>query len=495
MASTGKKGKKSKGTVISLQSFLSNGSDAPVGTTQVSKKVRNYDGDDSDDGGSSLPLVLQLPTAPRANRIFEDDSIPHKPPFLAYITNLPFDANEEDIYDFFGEESIVSLRLPREDGETGRVRGFGYVEFDTRDDLIHVLSLPDPSIKGRRIRIDLSNENEQQNNRQRTNRRGYDGFSNASENRDSTNWRRDNQESSANDRGYNRERRRDNSPENITPGSWRTGGRPVLGDASPQRGSYGGDRYRDSKSRNYDTDRDRGRGRRGAAEEDTTQERPKLNLKPRTLPLPEIHTINVDSEVKESIETNSEDVENPPIKKSSGVDPAKVFGAAKPVDTASRELEIEERLAQSRRDEKLKLEQENKLRESSINEKLAEVQLEKPDKDTANTAISWRSRDEPLSNDKDDSGKYSPNRRGYSRRNNEDRRKDNRDFNREGKNHEKNERFKEKLSQHRDGTQKDENKPKRDTKPDRPMPKLQDQSEPVLQTSNKYSGLDTETSD
>lgn len=495
MSSSGKKGKKSKGTVISLQSFLSNGNDTPAGTTQVAKKVRNYDGDDSDDG-SSVPLVLQLPNAPRANRIFEDDSIPHKPPFLAYITNLPFDANEEDIYNFFGEEAVVSLRLPREDGETGRVRGFGYVEFETRDDLIHALSLPDPSIKGRRIRIDLSNENEQQNNRQRPNRRGYDGFSNTGENRDSTNWRRDNQDSNTNDRGYNRERRRDNSSENITPGSWRTGNRPILSDASPHRGNYGGDRYRDNRSRNFDSDRDRGRGRRGATDEETEQERPKLNLKPRTLPLPEIHTIKLDSEEGENIETNTEGTEaDPPVKKSSGAPPEKVFGAAKPVDTASRELEIEERLAQSRREEKLKLEQENKLRESSTNEKMAEAQLEKPDKDTANTAISWRSRDEPPSNEKDDSGKYSPNRRGYPRRNNEDRRKETRDYQREGKNQEKNDRFKEKLSQHRDGTHKDESKAKRDTKPDRPMPKLQNVSEPVLQTSNKYSGLDIETSD
>lgn len=488
MASSGKKGKKSKGTVISLQSFLANGNDTPVGTTQVSKKVRNYDGDDSDDGGSSVSLVLQLPTAPRANRIFEDDSIPHNPPFLAYVTNLPFDANEEDIYDFFGEETIASLRLPREDGETGRVRGFGYVEFATRSDLINALTMPDPSIKGRRIRIDLSNESEQQSNRQRGNRRGYDGFGNNSENRDSTNWRRDSQEASYNDRGFNRDRRSDNSQDKSASGSWRTGSRP-MSDASPHRGNYGGDRYRDgnTRNRNYD-DRERSMGGGFRANEETAQERPKLNLKPRTLPLPEIQ-VKQETEVGNSTEESREGSENPPPKKISGVAPEKVFGAAKPVDTASRELEIEERLAQSRRDEKLRLEQEQKQRENKINEKLAEVQLDKPEKESANSAISWRNRDDGVSKPLEEGGRYSPKGREFPRKNNEERRRDNKDLNSENKNHEKTERVKDKQPQ-------SESKSKRDSRIDRPMPKLQqNQVEPVLQSSNKYSGLDEEASD
>ncbi|KAH8380476.1 hypothetical protein KR009_010916, partial [Drosophila setifemur] len=369
--SLGKKGKKNKGTVISLQSFLSN-ADTPAGTTQVSKKLRNLDGDDSDDGSSTLPSVYQLPTAPRANRIFDDNFIPHRAPFIAYINNLPFDANEDDLYEFFGSIHLISLRLPREDGENGRSRGFGYVELETRDDLIHVLSLPDPSIKGRRIRIELSNENDQQN---RQKNRRFDGFGNSGENRDSGNWRRDSQNNSGNfssytgnfDRGYNRDRKAmPEREESNTPGSWRTNTRPQSIDSSPTRRDDQSDKYRVGRERN--TERYERR-----EEPSNLEERPKLNLKPRTLPLPDIKQTDVEDE----------DIEEKVLPKQSGVPSVNVFGAAKPVDTAARELEIEERLAVARKQDKIR-------QEDDLCEKLEEVQMDKNDNESVNAAPSWR---------------------------------------------------------------------------------------------------------
>ncbi|EDW13897.2 eukaryotic translation initiation factor 4B3 [Drosophila mojavensis] len=464
MASAGKKGKKNKGTVISLQSFLSNG-DAPVGTTQVSKKVRNLDGDESDDGSHTLPLVYQLPTAPRANRIFDDDSIPHKPPFIAYINNLPFDASEDDIYDFFGNINLASLRLPREDGETGRSRGFGYVELESREDLINVLSLPDPSIKGRRIRIELSNENDQQN-RQKGNRR-FEGFGNSSENRDSGNWRRDSQNNGSSFGGYSgnydRSFNRDRKPitereENNTPGSWRTSTRQPSTDFSPPR------RDRDQPSDKYRPRSDIN------VREDTasSEERPKLNLKPRTLPMPEIVTKPDDEPVNE-IDTK---VNNKP----SGTPSVNVFGSAKPVDTATRELEIEERLAEARRQEKVRHDEE------VISEKLSEVQLDKNDSENANAGtISWRRTQEVSDDTKVSQG---------------ERRRDDQDYNKFNKQRDRNDRSentKAKNNQNHEGRIKEENKNKRE-------PRVQarntpQQGEPILQSSNKYSGLDDESSE
>ncbi|KAH8308626.1 hypothetical protein KR044_009064, partial [Drosophila immigrans] len=380
-AHLGKKGKKNKGTVISLQSFLSNG-DTPVGTTQVAKKVRNLDGDESDDG--SHAVIYQLPTAPRANRILDDDSIPHRPPFIAYINNLPFDASEDDIYEFFGSINLASLRLPREDGETGRSRGFGYVELENREDLIHVLSLPDPSIKGRRIRIELSNENDQQNRRQ-GNRR-FEGFGNSSENRDSGNWRRDSQNNGSGfggggysgnfDRGgFNRDRKPiSERDENNTPGSWRTNNRQPATDYSPPRRDHR-DRDRDQmtdkfRSRNYDYNE-------AVAD---SEERPKLNLKPRTLPLPEIVT-------KPDSNYEQENEDKPPPKGiGGGSSSVNVFGSAKPVDTATRELEIEERLAEARRQEKVRHDEED------VNDlKMFDMQIDKHDSENANAStVNWR---------------------------------------------------------------------------------------------------------
>lgn len=38
---------------------------------------------------------------------------------------------------------VKSIRLPREGGEGGRFKGFGYVEFETRSELIEALSKND----------------------------------------------------------------------------------------------------------------------------------------------------------------------------------------------------------------------------------------------------------------------------------------------------------------------------------------------------------------
>ncbi|XP_016946246.1 eukaryotic translation initiation factor 4B [Drosophila biarmipes] len=460
MASAGKKGKKNKGTVISLQSFLSN-SDAPVGTTQVSKKIRNFDGEDSDEGSGSLPLIYQLPTAPRANRIFDDNSIPHKAPFIAYINNLPFDANEDDLYEFFGGINLVSLRLPREDGENGRSRGFGYVELESREDLIQVLSLPDPSIKGRRIRIELSNENDQQN-RQKTNRR-FDGFGNSGENRDSGNWRRDSQNNGSSfgyssnfDRGFNRERKPlPDREEANTPGSWRTSARQQHIDSSPSRGDFDqvSEKYRDV----------RGRIAERYSREDTAkfEERPKLNLKPRTLPLPDIKKI--DFEKIDVDETNSAT--------QSATSSINVFGSAKPVDTAARELAIEERLALAKK-------QDLSRQEEILSDKLGEVQMDKNDNESINAAASWRQsqdkKEDKTIKSQDEKHRGEVNHKLNNSRDQVGRR----------------EILKGKAYTNGESKIEEDCQFERDSREDRSLPKTICQYEPVVQSPNVYSGLD-----
>lgn len=53
---------------------------------------------------------MALPTAPRAARgpDISEDRIPNHPPFIAYISNLPYDIEEDDIAMFFSN-MIVSL--------------------------------------------------------------------------------------------------------------------------------------------------------------------------------------------------------------------------------------------------------------------------------------------------------------------------------------------------------------------------------------------------
>jgi len=47
-----------------------------------------------------------------------------------YIGNLPYSANDESLGAFFGSAGTVSSASVITDRETGRSRGFGFVEFE-----------------------------------------------------------------------------------------------------------------------------------------------------------------------------------------------------------------------------------------------------------------------------------------------------------------------------------------------------------------------------
>lgn len=51
-----------------------------------------------------------------------------------FVGNLPFDVDQDTVYGFFGEVcEVVSVRLPT-DPESGNLKGFGYVTFNSIDD-------------------------------------------------------------------------------------------------------------------------------------------------------------------------------------------------------------------------------------------------------------------------------------------------------------------------------------------------------------------------
>ena len=53
------------------------------------------------------PVVL--PTAPRAAREpgFNEENIPTHAPFVAYVSNLPYDIAEDDLADFFEGMNVI----------------------------------------------------------------------------------------------------------------------------------------------------------------------------------------------------------------------------------------------------------------------------------------------------------------------------------------------------------------------------------------------------
>ena len=70
--------------------------------------------------------VVKLPTAPRASLgpNISEDRIPRDPPFTAYIANLSYDIDLEDVHKFFERQNVTNIRLLRDgDPENGRLKG------------------------------------------------------------------------------------------------------------------------------------------------------------------------------------------------------------------------------------------------------------------------------------------------------------------------------------------------------------------------------------
>ncbi|UYV68630.1 EIF4B [Cordylochernes scorpioides] len=160
-----KKSKANKNSkTVTLSSFLAGDQDVPSGYTVVKPSRTNWAEvmeDESIDDKFILSNVV-LPTAPKAARApyMDLSRIPTQPPFTAYIGNLAYDITEEDIKRFFRNMKIVSIRLPREQGEKSQMRGFGYVEFETRDFLIEALSLNNEKLRSRIVKINLAEDKE-----------------------------------------------------------------------------------------------------------------------------------------------------------------------------------------------------------------------------------------------------------------------------------------------------------------------------------------------
>lgn len=72
-----------------------------------------------------------------------------------FLGNLSFKSTEEEIREFFKDcGEIHSVRLVR-DGNTGIGKGFGYVNFVSKDGVVLALQKNGQSINGREVRIDV----------------------------------------------------------------------------------------------------------------------------------------------------------------------------------------------------------------------------------------------------------------------------------------------------------------------------------------------------
>ncbi|ORY98094.1 hypothetical protein BCR43DRAFT_490865 [Syncephalastrum racemosum] len=233
-------------------------------------------------------------TSPRSERFAPRAPVelPTEPPFTCHVANLSFDANEDDLADFFAQTKIANIRILR-DRDEQRSKGFGYVEFEDLDSLKAALELSGESLQGRTIRVSVAEP----------------------------------------PRG--RVDRAPREPDRTDVSSWRRDGPVALPERQSRGGFRGGRGGFDRQDRGFERrERDtswsggafskrEGEGRFGR---NAPAERPRLNLKPRTSDAPK--------------DTGA----------SSG-SKASPFGAARPVDTDTALKRVEEKLSKTTIDE------------------------------------------------------------------------------------------------------------------------------------------------
>ncbi|CAH0723869.1 unnamed protein product, partial [Brenthis ino] len=561
MAAAGKKSKKIKWIKADPTNFI-----AETTTIATANNWADSVDEESSNANSTrhrTPVVL--PSASRAARgglAVDDESIPRRPPFIAHISNLPYDVEESAIMELFEGLKINNLRLPK---EGGRLKGFGDVDFEDRESLVSAMNMPDLIISGRRIRIEVST----QDNDRRMGRSGRsDRDREYDPERTMGDWRsgpRAVPEPARRDRDPPRERERDSSADN-RPGGWRDaertepprapyGGRDSYGrdrEGGRERGYGGRDGFRTAEREGGYGRESRGFGSRGFGDRDRDppredskpRERPKLNLLPRTVPREtEAPTKPADGALLD---------DRPPEKAAPKPVPAeKVFGAAKPVDTAAKEREIEERLR--KQEEEARRAAEEKERWGRRNDHSGDRRggARRDDRDRGRDSRSYnRDRRDYSKDDRDrrDYSKDDRDRREYSRddrdrrdysRDNRDRRdysrddrdrrdhskdrqtdrrdddrRDDRDGEREYRDGERNNDDRDKDRDHKDNRDRDVDRSRREPSreraaspeskengrhsrsrdrlepDDRPLPKLKEQEKPNFVASNKFSFLE-----
>jgi nucleolin len=141
------------------------------------KAVKEYNGKELD----GREVRLDIANSPnKSNKPKNYDNKPRSAPSkTVFIGNLSWNTSEQKLSDMFGEYgNIISIRIPTEK-ETGRKKGFGYVEFDDVDAATKALELSGTEVDGRNICLDYAPERNNGGNggnrvgNRRGNRRGH----------------------------------------------------------------------------------------------------------------------------------------------------------------------------------------------------------------------------------------------------------------------------------------------------------------------------------
>lgn len=86
-----------------------------------------------------------------------------------YLGNIPFDATEQNIRDFFSPHKIFEVRIIV-DRDTGRSKGFAFVEMEAAQAMTAIASLDGVAFGGRTAKVSEANERKKDNRREQRSR-------------------------------------------------------------------------------------------------------------------------------------------------------------------------------------------------------------------------------------------------------------------------------------------------------------------------------------
>ena len=75
-----------------------------------------------------------------------------------YVGNLPFDASEDDVRELFSQHGTVYSVKLISDRETGRPRGFGFVDMEPQHASAAIEALNGHDFQGRTLRVNEARE-------------------------------------------------------------------------------------------------------------------------------------------------------------------------------------------------------------------------------------------------------------------------------------------------------------------------------------------------
>jgi RNA recognition motif-containing protein len=91
-----------------------------------------------------------------------------------YVGNLSFNTSNQDLSDLFGAHGTVQSSNIIEDRETGRSRGFGFVEMSTESEGNDAIAtLNGKEVDGRELKVNEAKPQTDRNNGGGGGRRGY----------------------------------------------------------------------------------------------------------------------------------------------------------------------------------------------------------------------------------------------------------------------------------------------------------------------------------